>query len=136
MDERAFKRPISDLHLPPVKSLDFQMNIHAAVIIMQRENIGSVVITEKDRVVGILTERDILKKVVGIIEDYKKALVTEIMTREPTCIRLSDEIGMALNLIEEGGFRHLPVLADDGTPLSIVLIKDVLAYLAHREKSK
>ena len=35
-----------------------------------------------------------------------------------------------------GGFRHVPVIQEDGTPLSIILIKDVLGYLARREKSK
>jgi len=132
MDKSIFNQPISNLSLPPIKSLDFKMNIHAAVLLMRKEKIGSVVITEKDKVIGILTERDILNKVAGIVEDYKKTLVTDIMTSAPTCMKLGDEISMAINMIEEGGFRHIPVINKEGTPISMVSIKDVLSYITKK----
>lgn len=108
-------------------------SIQKIVKIFQDKKKNCVVVYQKKKLVGILSNRDILWKVVGKYQDLSKVKVEQVMTHNPEWVKASDPIAFAVNKMAMGGFRHLPVLADDGTPLSIILIKDVLAYLSDRE---
>lgn len=111
-------------------------SIQKIVKIFQEKKKNCVVVYRKKKLVGILSNRDILWKVVGKYKDLSKVTVEQVMTHNPEWVKASDPIAFVVNKMAMGGFRHVPVLAEDGTPLSIVLIKDVLAYLSHREKNK
>ena len=111
-------------------------SIQKIVKIFQDQKKNCVVVYRKKKLVGILSNRDILWKVVGKYPDLSKVTVEQVMTHNPEWVKASDPIAFVVNKMAMGGFRHVPVLADDGTPLSIILIKDVLAYLARREKNK
>ncbi len=111
-------------------------SIKKIVKIFQEKQKNCVVVYRKKKLVGILSNRDILWKVVGKHQDLSKVTVEQVMTHNPEWVKASDPIAFAVNKMAMGGFRHIPVLNEDGTPLSIILIKDVLAYLAHREKNK
>ncbi len=106
------------------------------VKIFQGKNKNCVLIYKKKKLVGILSQRDILLRVAGKYKDLSKVKVEQVMTPNPEYVRGDDPIAYAVNKMAIGGYRHVPVLAADGTPLSIVLIKDVLAYLARREKNR
>ncbi len=110
--------------------------IQKIVKIFQQKKKNCVVVYKRKKLVGILSNRDILWKVVGKYPDLSKVKVSEVMTYNPEWVKPSDPIAFVVNKMAMGGFRHVPVLDEDGTPLSIVLIKDVLGYLAHRERSK
>ena len=84
------------------------------------------------KLVGILSNRDILWKVVGKHKNLSKVTVGEVMTPNPEYVMPDDPIAFAVNKMAMGGFRHIPVIQEDGKPVSIILIKDVLDYLAHR----
>lgn len=129
MDKELLQRKITELSLSTVKTLANNMNIHGALIIMQKENIGSVVIVDKTKVVGIITERDIVMKVAGITDEYKKTLVTEIMTPDPRCVSHETRIGEVIDLIVDGNFRHLPVVDNHGEAISMVSVKDVMKFI-------
>lgn len=111
-------------------------SIQKIVKIFQEQKKNCVLVYKKKKMVGILSNRDILWKVVGKTKDLSQVKVSEVMTPNPEWVRPSDPISFVVNKMAMGGFRHVPVLDDDGAPLSIILIKDVLGYLAHREKAK
>jgi signal-transduction protein with cAMP-binding, CBS, and nucleotidyltransferase domain len=91
---------------------------------MEARNVGAVLVMADDRLVGILTERDILRAVaVGRVE---RAGVAESMTRHPETIDPSDSTAHAASLMIHGGFRHLPVVAEGGRPVGIVSIRDLV----------
>jgi CBS domain-containing protein len=110
--------------------------IQKIVKIFQEQKKNCVLVYKKKKLVGILSNRDILWRVTGKYQDLSKVKVEDVMTRNPEWVRASDPISFVVNKMAMGGFRHVPVLDDDGAPLSIILIKDVLAYLASREHSK
>ena len=110
--------------------------IQKIVKIFQEKAKNCVLVYNKKRLVGILSNRDILLKVAGKYKDLSKVKVEQVMTPNPEYVKGSDPIVYAVNKMAIGGYRHVPVLADDGTPLSIILIKDVLAYLSRREKNR
>ncbi len=102
--------------------------------IFQKENKNCVLVYSKKKLVGILSQRDILWKVAAKHKDLSKVKVEEVMTRNPEYVTETAPIAYVVNKMAMGGFRHVPVLAEDGTPHSIILIKDVLKYLVRRNK--
>ena len=110
-------------------------SIQKIVKIFQEQKKNCVIVYKNKKMVGILSNRDILWKVAGKQKDLSKVRVEEVMTPNPEWVRLSDPIAFAVNKMAMGGFRHVPVLDEDGAPLSIILIKDVLEHLSRREKT-
>ena len=110
--------------------------VQKVVRIFQKENKNCILVYEHKKLVGILSNRDLLRRVTGGVQDLSKVKVKAVMTPNPEYVSADAPIAYAVNKMALGGFRHVPVLADDGTPYSIIIIKDVLAYLSRRNKSK
>lgn len=108
--------------------------IQTVVRIFQKEKKDCVLVFHKKKLVGILSQRDIVQRVAGREKDLAKVTVERIMTRKPEFVHAQDPIAFVVNKMALGGFRHVPVLAEDGTPLSIITIRDVLLYLGRRKK--
>lgn len=116
--------------LKGVRSLGLQTTIAEAVEIMQHNKIGSVLLTDEEGILkGIVTERDVLMKVVGIINDIKTTPITEIMTADPVTLCEDDKIAYVMNNMHVGRFRHVPIVDDDGRPIGIVSIRDVVDFI-------
>jgi CBS domain-containing protein len=94
-----------------------------------------VLVYSRKKMVGILSNRDLSLRVAGRYKDLAKVKVEEVMTKNPGFVRAEDPIAFAVNKMAMGGYRHVPVLRADGTPVSILLIKDVLRYLSVSKKS-
>ncbi len=108
--------------------------IQKVVKIFQKDKKDCIVVFKKKKLVGILSQRDILHRVAGKSKDLAKVTVGSVMTRNPEYVRAEDPIAYVVNKMAMGGFRHVPVLNHDGTPISIVTIRDVLMYLARRHE--
>jgi CBS domain-containing protein len=90
---------------------------------MASRGVGAVIVLDGERLVGILTERDVLKAVAA--GSAAGAKVEEWMTRHPETIESSDSTGHAAALMIHGGFRHLPVV-DLGRTVGILSIRDLM----------
>ena len=99
------------------------------VKVLQTEEKNCVLIYEKKKLVGIISNRDLLKKAAFPSKDLSKITAAQVMTPNPECVKPEDPIAYAVNKMAMGGYRHVPVLRDDGTPVSILTIKDVLSFL-------
>lgn len=109
--------------------------VEQVVKILKDEKKDCVLVYKKHQLVGILSERDFVRRVAGKYKDLSKVKVEEVMTPKPEFVKGDDPIAFAVNKMAVGGFRHVPVLREDGTPLSIITIKDVLEYLSRRAKT-
>ncbi len=105
------------------------------ISILQRKKLRCLLVYRKKKLVGIVSNRDLLRKAASVDKDLSKMTVESVMTSGPEYVNVHDPIANAINKMAMGGFRNIPVLANDGTPLSIVSIQDVLAYLTKRNKS-
>ena len=94
-----------------------------------------MLVYKKKKMVGILSNRDLLLRVAETNRDLDKLKVEDVMTRNPGWVHPEDPIAFAVNKMSVGGYRHVPVLNADGTPVSILLIRDVLRYLSVSKKS-
>ncbi len=104
-----------------------------ALEVMVEANIGSVMVVEDERIVGIFTERDYTRKceVKGL--SAADTLVREVMTREMITVNLDTSMEQCMALMNQYHVRHLPVIEHD-TFVGMVSIRDVTdTMLADRE---
>jgi CBS domain-containing protein len=86
------------------------MAVSAAVDLLTQNKVGSVLVMEQGRLIGIFTERDVLRRVVGERRNADRTTVAEVMTRELVVMRPSSTVGDAMKVFSERRIRHLPVL--------------------------
>ncbi len=87
-----------------------QTLVSKAARLMAARNVGAILIVEAHRLVGILTERDVLVRVVAPGLDARVTRLADVMTRTPHTVAPDRPLGFALLLMHENGFRHLPVV--------------------------
>jgi CBS domain-containing protein len=113
---------VSEIMTPDVLGLDPATSLVEAARRMHERRVGAVVVTEAERLVGILTERDVLRAVATGAVDGP---VADAMTRSPETIEPDESVGQAAALMIHGGFRHLPVV-DGGDVVGMVSIRDLV----------
>ena len=97
--------------------------------IMAARRIGAVlIVTASGQVAGILSERDIVKAVADRRNGVRCLAAEEIMTREVVMVGPDTPVEAALEIMDQGYFRHLPVCDTDGTLLGIVSIRDLVKF--------
>ncbi|MDX1568825.1 MAG: CBS domain-containing protein, partial [Longimicrobiales bacterium] len=106
-----------------------------AIRLLVEKNIGSVVVTNDDSIVGILTERDILRLTTDRHRELDRLLVSETMTSEVITATPDDEISHVMEVMTENRIRHLPVLEDHGLA-GILSIGDVVNALRESVQSE
>lgn len=97
-----------------------------AAEIMATRKIGAVLVMEADRLVGIVTERDITTRVVARARSARETAIADVMTPDPETISPKETVMDALQRMQAGGFRHLPVV-EGGKVMGIVSIRDIYA---------
>ncbi len=104
---------------------------HAVADRMRQRNVGTVIVVDADRrPVGIVTDRDLVTRVLADRRDPKEVTVAEIMTRRPTTVTEHGARDIALLLMSEGGFRRLPVVDADRRLVGVLALDDVVRTLA------
>ncbi|HRP24866.1 CBS domain-containing protein [Thauera sp.] len=110
-------------------------SVFDALSLMAQFDIGSVLVTQDERLVGIFTERDYARKVVlkGLISRDVK--VGDLMTANPQTVTLSHMVDEVMATMTEKRFRHLPVV-EDGKVLGIVTIGDMVkSIVSHQQET-
>ena len=101
---------VRDLMIRKVITVDSDYTVKHTANIMKRCGIGCVVVLEKERVVGILTERDILKRIVAVARDPEKTFVREIMSRPVIVVGPDVALEYAVTLMFKHKVKKLPVM--------------------------
>src|SRR5713101_735837 len=114
---------LADVMTKDVLAVEGDARLTQAAARMVARTVGAVVILEHDRLVGILTERDILKAVAS--ERANESRVDEWMTKNPEVVGPDDSTDHAAALMVHGGFRHLPVV-ESNRVVGIVSIRDLM----------
>ncbi|CAN5819162.1 hypothetical protein BH24CHL6_BH24CHL6_01810 [soil metagenome] len=89
----------------------------------------AVMVCEGSRLSGILTERDVLRRVFGLVVDASRP-VEEFMTAEPDTLRPEATLLEAMQKMEAGGYRNLPLVDDEGNLVGLLRQQDLLEYVA------
>lgn len=122
MSERTVSQSLTGKR---VLTVEPETSAYDAACIMTRANCGSVlVVAATGAMVGILTERDLMTKVVARALDPVKTTAAEIMTSQPRFVAPDTRVADAVLIMKEGGFRHLPILASAGKIVGMFSIRD------------
>ena len=130
LDAYTLQEPISVLPFVPPISVARGVTVAEAVRLMQENHVGCVLVEEAGRLVGIFTERDVLNKMMGSARDPAQTAVETVMTADPEALPVDAAISFALNLMSEGGFRHLPLVDEARRPVGMLSVKHIVNYLA------
>ena len=94
---------------------------------MVERNIGAVPVLHNGRLVGIFSERDLMKRVVGDGLDPRSTCLAEVMTDDPLSVSMHEELENCMALMRRHSFRHLPV-CHEGQLVGIVSLRDILLH--------
>lgn len=97
-----------------------------AAKLMNQRKIGSVVVTQGDEVIGIFTERDILRRVVAELRDPAETLVGDVMTAPCIVVEPEDTLESCQGIVTQNRVRHLPVV-EDGKLIGMITAGDIMA---------
>jgi CBS domain-containing protein len=93
---------------------------------------GCALVLDNQKLVGIFTEHDVLRKITGDNASKVAVSVKELMSPNPETLRETDSVAAALNKMSLGRYRHIPVVKADGT-YTVMSIKSVLKYIAEED---
>jgi CBS domain-containing protein len=108
-------------------------SIADAVDEMNRHRVGSVLVLDGPRLVGIFTERDVLRRVVGAELDPKRAAVSEVMSSNVLTITRDATMEETMTIFTEKRCRHLPVV-ENGRLIGTVSIGDITRWMADHHR--
>jgi CBS domain-containing protein len=136
VERSLMEDPVSVLQPRKAVTMQPDATMGEAIQTMLSSDIGALlVVDDHGKLVGILSERDLLTKVAGQVADYASRRVGEFMTPDPETIRPTDTLAFALHKMDSGGYRHLPVLKD-GQPLGMVSVRDMLRHITRLCKAR
>ncbi len=131
----GFGGPLLGFHLdelgaPEPRFVDGSEDVGDLIERMHREGIDCVLVTESGKLAGIFTDRDALLKLAGRGPEHRP--IREFMTPDPVVLRQGDPIAVAINKMAVGGFRHVPIVREDGRPIAVVSARDIFRHIAAR----
>jgi CBS domain-containing protein len=120
---------VSRLHPTPPWSVGPEQTVAEVVALMCKQRVGCVLVCRREALIGLFTERDLMRRVLaaGLLLSTP---VADCMTRDPVVVNPKDSIAAAVRKMEEGGYRHLPVVDADRKPTGVLSVKRIVHYLA------
>lgn len=118
-----------------IYSIGPDASVLEATRLMNQRHIGALAVVQDGRMIGIFTERDVLRRVVGEERAPAQVRVAEVMTSHVVCCRPQTTLDEARSVMKNRRIRHLPVINDSGTLVGMVSIGDLNAYRADDQET-
>ena len=118
-----------------IRSINSSATVTDAVATMNHHRIGAVLVVDGGALVGIFTERDVLRRVVGAGLDPGKARVADMMTKDLVTVTPDTTVEQAMVLFTDKRCRHLPVIANEELK-GLVSIGDVTRWIVDLHRSE
>ncbi|MCP4474542.1 MAG: CBS domain-containing protein [Gammaproteobacteria bacterium] len=127
--ERLLEQKGHDVH-----TIEREESVLACVAKMNELRVGAFLIVENEELVGIVTERDIIRKVVGKQCNGGQFKVKDIMTTELTTVTPQTTVTKAMNIITTSRIRHLPVVKEGNHVAGLISIGDLVNWVIHQQQ--
>jgi CBS domain-containing protein len=124
-----FGERLSKVPRRPMLTLSISDSIDTAIRAMNDRHVGCAVILRDGKLAGIFTERDVLQKVASSGLSLATTPVSKVMTPNPVTLREDTSIAYALHHMSVEGYRHLPLIKGDRTPVGVVGVRDIIAWM-------
>ncbi len=121
-----------------VISIEPDQDITTAARLMREEHVGCLIVTESGgdagprRVVGVLTDRDIVVSVVAREVEPRSLKVGDVMTRNPLLVAEDGSLDATLSFMRDAGVRRVPVVGQHGELVGVLALDDVLERMAQQ----
>jgi CBS domain-containing protein len=120
---------VGSLHPKTPVTIPIDAMLGLALDRMVAHGVGALLVVDADgKLRGILTERDYVRKVIGLEPDFVRLPIQDYMTADPETVRPTDLLAVALQKMDVGGYRHLPVI-EDGRPVGLISVRDVIRHI-------
>jgi CBS domain-containing protein len=100
-----------------------------AARMMRDRDIGAVLVAERDQLIGVLTDRDIVVRGVADKSDPASLKVADILSKEVESVKAADSVDKAVKKMRSKALRRMPVVDDHGKPVGMVAIGDLAVEL-------
>ncbi len=117
---------IADVMRPEFVEVAPEDTLGEVAELMNVQNVSAVAVKDNGRLIGILTERDLLKAMAARVHS-SEARVRQWMTENPITAAADTDVEEAARVMIERGFRHLPVIDEDGLAVGIVSLRRVVS---------
>lgn len=111
-------------------TIEAGMRVRDVLRMMVDKKIGCLIVVEDGKPIGIFSERDALMKLNVDVSESGDRPVRDFMTPAPQTLEANAKLVFALQRMDVGGYRHLPIVDDHGELTGIVSVRDILQYLA------
>lgn len=119
----------------PLRVVDHERSVLDAVHLLNEHGIGALIVTQDGKMVGVFTERDVLRRVIGDHRDPASVRIADVMTTRVVCCTPATTIEEARALMKNRRVRHLPILDSEGEVVGLVSIGDLNAHLSNHQES-
>lgn len=117
-------------------SIGPESTVLAATMLMNQHKVGALVVMHQEQVVGMFTERDVLRRVVAEQRPAAEVSVAEVMTSDVICCEPDMDLDDASTIMQQRRIRHLPVCDEDGGLMGMVSIGDLNAcHASHQQQT-
>ena len=125
---------LSELCNKNVVTISAEDTMLYACKLLRNEHVGCLIVTDlyegNSQPIGIITDRDVVVKVIAPEVNISKVLVKDVMDSKFISANINDDIHVALNLMRKHGIRRIPLINDSGCLEGIVTIDDLFSYLS------
>ena len=128
-------QPLLDKKGNEVYSIQTRQSVYEAIAEMDAKNVGALLVKEGDKVAGIISERDYLRKVILKGRSSKSTLVSEIMSAKVITTTGDSTVEECMNMMSDRRIRHLPVV-DGETVIGIISIGDLVGAVIADQKAE
>src|SRR3990167_3776195 len=105
------------------------ITIKEAIELMRENKSGYIVIAENKKVVGIFTETDIVRKILGCDVNWDSP-VREFMTKDPAILTPQDSVGTAISTMGQHRLYHIPLVDESGRLVNVLSVRTLIRFLA------
>lgn len=120
---------LSQLHSKDVLSVTLDTPVEEIISMLHEHNVGAVMVLHSAELKGVVSERDIINKLVNPTQKLSKLCARDVMTSKPITLSINDTFDTAMKTMNEKRFRHLPVVNENGVVVSVFSIKEALEFL-------
>lgn len=129
-DEHALREQVNRLpELQPVVAVSPETTVRDAIQQMVSQRVGCLLIVENEKLTGVFSERDVLTRVVLNDIDTDGTPVSQLMTPRPEALPQTCELVYALHKMAVGGYRHVPLIDQNGKPTAVVSMRDIVDFI-------
>jgi CBS domain-containing protein len=129
------KIKVRDVMIPAINVIEAERTVREACIMMDRLGVGSLLVEREGKLVGIVTERDFVVRVLATGLDHTKTKVGDVMSYPVIAVSPDSPIEEAVALMLSHGFRRLPVVGLEGKLLGMVTLSEAAKALLAYQKA-